>query len=416
MDRDTASQDIGAASGGRLRRNLRHLRLMRSIAQAGSLSAAASLSGLSQTAVTHALRAMEEVAGGALFDRGAFGARPTARGRVLLSRLERALDRLDPALEAIAPGLARVTSLPQITALIAVAEAGSGALAARQLGLAQPSVQRAITDLERAARGALFERHPEGLRPGKACQVLVREARLALSELDQAEVDLAELSGQEAGRVVIGALPLARSGVLPLALTGFRAERPNTPVTVLDGRYDVQVARLLRGEVDMLIGALRDPAPVAGVVQEALFDDELCLVARVGHPLMRHKALSAQVLAGYPWAVPHEGSPSRGQFNDFWRSNGLEPPQGVVESGSILLLREMLLQSDMLGCISGGQAAPEMRHGLLGALPLAVSWPGREIGLTLRRDWAPTEAQRRMLAHLRRAARRELSTRGSRKA
>ena len=131
---------------GGLRRNLRHLRLMRSIARAGSLSSAAAESGLSQTAVTHALRAMEQASGGALFVRGTFGARPTPRGEVLLARLDRALDRLDPALEAIAPGLARVTSLPQITALIAVADAGSGALAARRLGLAQPSVQRAITD------------------------------------------------------------------------------------------------------------------------------------------------------------------------------------------------------------------------------------------------------------------------------
>lgn len=72
----------------------------------------------------------------------------------------------------------------------------------------------------------------------RVCRALARAARLSFPELDQADAKLAELVGHEVGRIVIGALPLSRSVILPRALIEFRRQRPRQTVTIVDGTYD----------------------------------------------------------------------------------------------------------------------------------------------------------------------------------
>ncbi|MEU7854352.1 LysR family transcriptional regulator [Nonomuraea sp. NPDC049141] len=65
---------------------LRHLRIVRAVADAGSVSKAASLLGLAQPALTAQLKRIERVLGGTLFERDRHGARPTRLGELVLAR------------------------------------------------------------------------------------------------------------------------------------------------------------------------------------------------------------------------------------------------------------------------------------------------------------------------------------------
>jgi DNA-binding transcriptional LysR family regulator len=65
---------------------LRHLRIVRAVADAGSVSKAASLLGLAQPALTAQLKRIERMLGGALFERDRHGARPTRLGELVLAR------------------------------------------------------------------------------------------------------------------------------------------------------------------------------------------------------------------------------------------------------------------------------------------------------------------------------------------
>ncbi|MFI7061565.1 LysR family transcriptional regulator [Kribbella sp. NPDC050124] len=56
------------------------LRILDAVERAGSFSAAASMLGLTQSAISHAVRATERKLGAVLFERGRHGARPTAAG------------------------------------------------------------------------------------------------------------------------------------------------------------------------------------------------------------------------------------------------------------------------------------------------------------------------------------------------
>ncbi|OII62657.1 LysR family transcriptional regulator [Streptomyces sp. CC53] len=65
---------------------LRHLKTLRAIADAGSLTKAATSLGLAQPALSAQLKRIERVLGGALFERGRHGVRATPLGELVLER------------------------------------------------------------------------------------------------------------------------------------------------------------------------------------------------------------------------------------------------------------------------------------------------------------------------------------------
>ncbi|MDH2427899.1 LysR family transcriptional regulator [Sphaerisporangium sp. TRM90804] len=65
---------------------LRHLKIVRAVAEAGSVTKAATQLGLAQPSLTAQLKRIERTLGGALFERDRNGARPTPLGELVLTR------------------------------------------------------------------------------------------------------------------------------------------------------------------------------------------------------------------------------------------------------------------------------------------------------------------------------------------
>ena len=382
--------------------NLRHLRVFLAAYDGGSITQAAASCLVSQPAVTQSIQKLEEKLGNRLFERSPQGLFATEAGEILADRVRRALRLLDAALGDLSPRLKLTATTSQLTALVAAVETENFTLAARRLELAQPSVHRAISDLEKEAGKALFERISRGIVATRMAARLAQAAQLAFAEFDQAEADLGELVGREVGRIVVGAMPLSRSSILPDAIARFRKQRPSLPIRALDGPYEDMMTALRRGEVDFLVGAMRNPPPVGDVVQEALFDDELIAVCRPGHPLMAERHAGPELLAEFPWVVNIEGTPARAMFDRIFADR--VRPTSLVETGSMVLMRELLAVSDHLGFISRVQIRSELRIGSVAKLEAQLTDTARPIGLTFRADWVPTKAQGELLAEIRAAA------------
>ncbi|UFU08177.1 LysR family transcriptional regulator [Ruania halotolerans] len=77
------------------------LRVLRSVAETGSFTAAADALGYTQSAVSKQIRALEGAVGALLCERGARGVRMTQAGAILASRGTSALDQLDAAQRAV---------------------------------------------------------------------------------------------------------------------------------------------------------------------------------------------------------------------------------------------------------------------------------------------------------------------------
>lgn len=370
--------------------NLRHCRMFETLARTRSFTQTAELCHVSQPAVTQAISKLEADCAMPLFIRKPQGLFLTEAGDALARRMKRALTFLDTATADMARAIRIRVTRPQLVALIAVAELENFTLAARRLNLAQPTVHRSIAMLEQAAGLRFFDRSAHGLRATRAARTLAQAARLAFAELDQARAELAALDGREVGRIVIGALPLSRSGLLPAAILRFRKTRPAFSFDIIDGRYDEVLSGLRRGEVDLLIGALRVPTPIADITQERLFDDTVVVVARHGHPLLGRDPPDLAQLAAYPWVMPRKTTPTRSALDEFLAGH---PPRSIIETSSLIMMREILRDSDYLGVVSRIQAESPGEAPSLAILPVKVGESKRPIGLTTRKDWQPTRAQ-----------------------
>lgn len=380
-----------------MKQNLRHLRVFVNVARESSVTRAAEMCNLSQPAVTQAIAKLERLAGQPLFHHGVQGLFVNEAGEMLGRRVERALSFLDHAMASCSPRLSLTATTAQLSALVAVREMENFTLAARHLGIAQPTVHRAVTQLESEVGKPLFERSPSGMRPTRICRVLADSAQLAFAELDQAAMELAERCGREVGRIVVGAMPLARSYILPGAITRFRRSRPKLPIRIDEGSYDDLLSGLRRGEIDFLIGALRDPLPIADVEQYRLFDDDLVLVVGPDHPLAARDGITLADLAAFPWIVARPGAPTRSLFDNLFKDQPGGPPEQLVETGSLIFMRQLVRQSDHVGCISRIQAAADISYGLVTPLKFTLPDSSRAIGVTTRTNWFPTPAQRAFL-------------------
>lgn len=387
-----------------MRHNLRHLRVFLAVVETGSVTRAAEICCVSQPAVTQAISKIEKTLGYRVFTRSTNGLFVTNEGNLLSIRARRAFAYLDPALTELAARLKVTATSAQLEALVAVRELENFTLAARRLGVAQPTVHRAVSQLEKEAARPLFERTSYGMVATRLAQNLAQATRLAFAELQQAQADLAESRAEEAGAIVIGAMPLSRSAILPQVIAGFREKRPRLPIRVVEGVYAELLAGLRRGELDFLVGAMRNPLPIEDVEQEKLFNDTVVIVAGKHHPLVGSSEISIESMAAYPWVVAAPGTPIRAHFDVLFEARHPEPRR-VIESSSLILMRELLDRSDHLGFVSGGQASAEIERGLMVSLPFDLAHTSRPIGITVRKGWLPTSAQAEFLEMLRVQAR-----------
>lgn len=195
---------------------LRHLRAVCAIADAGSLTKAAARLGVSQPALSAQLRRVEKALGGELFHRGRSGAWPTTLGVRTLERIRPLLAEfdlffgsaaLDRAREAAGPRVLRMGSahMECVGTMIALVR---GSLSDVDFRLqVEPSALTLAQGLEHdrldlAIIGSVDDHEPQ-VPQGVIRRVLVTRVpilvalseRHRLAEVD--EIDLAELAGED---------------------------------------------------------------------------------------------------------------------------------------------------------------------------------------------------------------------------
>ncbi len=369
--------------------NVRHYAAFAATVRHGSLTRAARAVNLTQPALTQAITGLEASLGVRLFERGAAGMTPTEPAILLSPRAEAAIDHI---------GSTRVTGT-QLRAFLAVARAGSYAGAAGSTGLSPASLHRAVADLSVALGQRLIDRSGRSVLLTPAGERRARGFSLAMAELRAGAAEVAAWRGEAGGRIVVGAMPLCRARWLPASIMRFAEAHPDIDISVHEGSH-VELAGPLRdGEIDMMLGALREEAGADGLLQEAIFIDRPVLVMRQGHPLLRSANLAEAMLA-YQWILPGPETPLRSYWEAMVRASGHQPPRVALECGSVMMIRQLLLAGDAVTMLSRDQLSVELDAGLLAAIP-APAPVERTIGIITREGWRPTALQADFLKVLR---------------
>ena len=393
--------------------SLRHLHAFTAVADAGGIRRSAEHLYRASSAVARSVAALEQSLNTQLFERKGRGMLLTAAGEVVRLRA----DRIDAELRGVRDdavrlrdragtrpkvgGIEALLNERRLQAAALLAEMHYMPSVAQAMGTSQSAVSQAIARLEDMLGQPLFLRTAHGMLPTDAGRRWIEHFERVLAELRHIPEDIAALDGVVQGTVTIGALPLARSQLLPMAIAAVLSKHPRLQIRSLESPYDELTASLLSGRVDFIVGALRSSVGDA-FVSHALLEDQAALVARVGHPLAGRKRLGIHDLAGFPWVLSRADTPLRVSLEQFFERQGEEPPVPAVETGDLALLRGLLLESDMLTVLSAHQLHHEVRTGQLIVLPFDMPGMQRNIGVTTRRGAHLSPGARALLGEIER--------------
>jgi LysR family transcriptional regulator of gallate degradation len=256
---------------------------------------------------------------------------------------------------------------------------------AEALGITQPAVSIAVRHLEESIGVSLFERTARGMMPTPAGAALALRLKRALAEVRHAVSDIASLRGVTQGTVTIGALPLGRTRVLPEAIAAVVARYPGLRIATMEGTFESLAAGVRAGDIDFIFGALRPPEYASDLQGDPLADDALAILARRDHPWAGRKLVPRDLVRAR-WLLPRVSTPSRTLIERAMSKRDLPPPDVVVESSDLAVLRGVLLNTDLLTVISPRQLAYELDGGLLTVLNVTLMDLRRVVGITRRKD------------------------------
>ncbi|KPH80113.1 LysR family transcriptional regulator [Bosea vaviloviae] len=152
--------------------------------------------------------------------------------------------------------------LQAMTTFVRVIEVGSFSGASRLLGVGQPAVSKTIAQLEERLQVRLLLRSTHGLTPTEAGLRFYERARLAIQEVDEAELEARGAGAGLSGRLRISAAPtFARLLIVP-RLPEFLARHPDLEIDVI---LDDRVIDLISEGIDLSLrmGDLPDSNAIA---------------------------------------------------------------------------------------------------------------------------------------------------------
>ncbi|MGH8306591.1 MAG: LysR substrate-binding domain-containing protein, partial [Steroidobacteraceae bacterium] len=256
--------------------------------------------------------------------------------------------------------------------------------ASRRLNLTQPTLTRALQDVESTLGLKLFGRTNRGLEPTVYGEIFARHAKIVLAQLRHAAEELESLRVGYSGKVTVGTLLAASASILPDAIAMLKKERPGVAISVVVGTYDILMPSLLVGDLDMVLGRLPEEGRSRALVYEEFYAEPICVVTRRGHPLSRKRRLALRELANEAWLLPLPQTALRRQIERAFVDAGAPLPRNIIESVSILTNRALLRKSDCIGVMPYHVALDDVKDGLLAILPVKLKSIESPVGVILR--------------------------------
>ncbi|MFD0884781.1 LysR substrate-binding domain-containing protein [Streptosporangium algeriense] len=270
--------------------------------------------------------------------------------------------------------------LRHLVVVAAVADQGSVVRAADRLRLTQPAVTRCLRELEHILGVQLFVRRPRGMTPTPSGEAFLEHARAALAELRRAGERVSGLARGALGTVRVGTLLAGSSVLLPQAIADLKRTHPGVTVAVYEATFDTHAPRLLSGELDLIVGRLNPITRIGGLRQIKLCNEPMRLVVRREHPALALYDPALADLLAYPWILPLRQTALRHEVEQTFADEGLEPPTDLVECTSILIVRALLRQTDMIAVLPEPIAAADRD---LASLAVPLERIRRPVGVTL---------------------------------
>jgi DNA-binding transcriptional LysR family regulator len=242
-------------------------------------------------------------------------------------------------------------NLEQLRSFAEVAATGHFTKAAATLHLAQPSLSRQISTLEKELGAELFHRAHGHITLTDAGATLLPTAKRMLADAEAIRRDMDELAGLQQGRVRLGATPTLCVSLVAEAISRFHHQHPGIELELVEKGSRELIEALGTGELDLaLITRTIDlGAQTPRLQTQEVLSEDLVVIAAAEAPASSGRAPSAggtgsallpldQIalaeVAALPQVLFHHGYDLREATSAAFESSGLRP-NVVIEGGEM---------------------------------------------------------------------------------
>lgn len=377
--------------------NIWQLRVFDCVAQHENVTKAAQELLRTQPAITTSILGLEKILGATLFERNKTGIYLTEVGVAAHIRIKSILAALQEAMallgeRSISPlVLGSRISRSQMHALLAIHECHSFRAAAAKLGITDASLQRAARTLEANLGCVLYRYTAAGIKTTELGDELAARLKHLEAQITALVEAVAVFVYPRSKNIRVGVMLLDPSMLLVNAIKETRSRHPDVRITVISGVYEQLVNKLLREEIDFIVGLLKKQEHELNLRQQPLYAESYCIVARRGHPLSHQADVSVEDLQQYSWIIPPAGSPRRNAYEHVFIETTMPP--ALIETYSLSTMRIMLADSDMLTILSWVEVLSERHFGILTPLPFHIQCDGPMVGISTVQGKQLNEAQ-----------------------
>jgi len=216
-----------------------------------------------------------------------------------------------------------------------VARTGSIAEASESLHIAASAISRHIARLEQSTGVQLFDRHPRGMVPTEAGQLLADHARRSLLEQGDLLDRLRDLDRSGRSLITVACTEGFAEDFLPAEIARFREGRPAARVHLIVTEPAQATQAVADGVAD--IALTFSLAPASGVRVEYSCQEPIVALVPAGHPLGARDHASLADLQDHPLALMATGSTLRELFDICCAAEGLSFEPVLTSNSSTAL-------------------------------------------------------------------------------
>ncbi len=221
--------------------------------------------------------------------------------------------------------------LRHYTLLVELARARSVSRVAQQMSLSQPTVTRALAEIEGIFGQPLFVRHRSGLEPTPAGVLVLNRARLALADAASLQRELESLDAGFAGRLRIGTIPYLGQRTQEAMWKHLRQNAPHLAFVVEEAPTLPLLTAVKARTLDCAICRIVPLEP--DLIQQVLYQQEPRLVAsRAAATRLAKRGLDWTALGSLTWVFPPVGTPIRAMIHSIFASAGQAVPTPMLET------------------------------------------------------------------------------------
>lgn len=230
-------------------------------------------------------------------------------------------------------------TLEALRCLRTVVEAGTFRGAALKLHRTQSAVSQTIKALELECGHTLVDRHD--CRPTPAGRLIYDRACRILAETEDLTREIRQFDEDAAAELRLGTSDTTALYVLPKSLRTFTQRFPQSRVVVVNRSSDAIADLVTRGELDLGIVTL--PLGHADLDEQALFTEDLVLVAPAGHSVAAKGEVDLNDLRDEPLLQLDQETRTGRLLRDHFSRNGFQP-RVALHSGSFEVIKRYVLE------------------------------------------------------------------------